>query len=144
MTEEIRYALARYSYDLSDPKAQLIPVGVLVVDEKVPTYVFNYLSLEELPAEYQPEGEVSVGLWLAVPDALHRKFCEYQEKPNHQKYMERIGEEHYHGFISQVVHDWERGNFHFSNSEPIERTDTINELVEQLFNKKVIFPLQKR
>lgn len=129
----MRHALAYYCSDLTDPHAKFNPIGVIVVDEKSQDYALRFLSCEEWPKQEQPSDELSAEVWTALPETLRQKFLDYKNSPHHKNYILLMGKENYHGFISQIVHDYSRSSICFGPSQLIKDERTIEEIADSLF-----------
>ncbi|MEK6809560.1 MAG: hypothetical protein AABY40_02720 [Nanoarchaeota archaeon] len=130
---EMRYSLALYRSDLTDSNQKIIPIGVLVVDEKDKKYAFK--SLENFQG-IAGEDYISRSIWDSLPEILEQEFEGYCENPNHDLYKDLVGR--YHGFISQVIEDSVHSSITFSDSEPIERAKDLEQTCNDIFQKKVL------
>ena len=130
---EMRYALALYCSDLTDSRKDLIPVGVLVVDEKYQRHAFKHL---ENFSHIFCEDDITMAIWRSIPEILEQRFEEYCKKPNHDLYKDRAKE--YHGFISQVIEEMAQSTISFSDSAPVEGVEDLEKICINIFQKKVL------
>ena len=130
---EMRYALALYCSDLTDSRKDLIPVGVLVVDEKYQRHAFKHL---ENFSSILGEDDITMAIWQSIPEILEQRFEEYRKKPNHDLYKDRAKE--YHGFISQVIEEMAQSTISFSDSAPVEGVEDLEKICINIFQKKVL------
>ncbi|MDO8511547.1 MAG: hypothetical protein Q7S55_05275 [Nanoarchaeota archaeon] len=130
---EMRYALALYCSDLTDSRKDLIPVGVLVVDEKAQRYAFK--NLEHFSHIFC-EDDITMAIWQSIPEILEQRFEKYCKNPSHDLYKDRAKE--YHGFISQMIDEWSQSSIYLSDSMPLEGSDDIEKRTQILFKEKVL------